>query len=74
LKWLERLPEIVERREESSFDWEFAAPAKLPQPLVSLERIAAGYGSRTVVDGVTLSIAPGSRLEFWGVTAQVNRP
>ena len=66
LKWLERLPEIVERREESSFDWEFAAPAKLPQPLVSLERIAAGYGSRTVVDGVTLSIAPGSRLGILG--------
>ena len=66
LKWLERLPDIVERRDETSFDWEFAAPAKLPQPLVSLERIAAGYGSRTIVDGVTLSIAPGSRLGILG--------
>ena len=66
LKWLERLPELVERREESSFDWEFATPAKLPQPLVSLERIAAGYGTRTIVDGVRLSIAPGSRLGILG--------
>jgi ATP-binding cassette subfamily F protein 3 len=66
LKWLERLPELVERREESSFDWEFATPAKLPQPLVSLEHIAAGYGTRTIVDGVRLSIAPGSRLGILG--------
>ena len=29
-------------------------------------RIAAGYGSRMVVDGVTLSIAPGSRLGILG--------
>ena len=66
LKWLERLPELVERREESSFDWQFAAPAKLPQPLVTLDRIAAGYGTRTIVDGVRLSIAPGSRLGILG--------
>ncbi len=66
LKWLERLPAIVEQREESVFHWSFVAPRKLPQPLVSLERVAAGYGERVVVEDVRLSIGPGARLGILG--------
>ena len=66
LKWLERLPDLVERREDSEFRWAFAAPRKLPQPLVTLEGVAAGYGDHTVVAGVKLSIGPGARLGILG--------
>jgi ATP-binding cassette subfamily F protein 3 len=66
LKWLERLPAIVELREESSFEWAFAEPRRLPRPLVTLERAATGYGDRVVLQGVALSIAPGARLGILG--------
>jgi ATP-binding cassette subfamily F protein 3 len=66
LKWLERLPAIMDLREEESFEWAFAAPRKLPRPLVALDRAAAGYGSRTVVGNLGLSIAPEARIGILG--------
>ena len=66
LKWLARLPEIIEAHGEESFAWEFPAPAKLPRPLVALDGIAGGYGSHRVFAGVGLSIAPGDRIGVLG--------
>jgi len=66
LKWLERLPSIVEMHSEHSFEWEFAAPRKVPQPLVALDDVAAGYGTRVVVGGVKLSLGPEARLGILG--------
>ncbi|MBU6379010.1 MAG: ATP-binding cassette domain-containing protein [Gammaproteobacteria bacterium] len=70
IKWLERLPAIVNQRAESSQAWQFAAPRKLPAPLVALEDLRAGYGTaesaRIIIDAVRLSIAPGARLGVLG--------
>jgi ATP-binding cassette subfamily F protein 3 len=66
LKWLERLPSIVEMHAEHSFEWAFAAPRKVPRPLVALDSVAAGYGSRVVVGGVKLSLGPEARLGILG--------
>ena len=66
LKALARLGEIAAVQPESSFEWEFAAPAKLPRPLLTLEKLAAGYGSRHVIDKVALSVNPGDRIGILG--------
>ncbi|HEY6517128.1 MAG TPA: ATP-binding cassette domain-containing protein [Steroidobacteraceae bacterium] len=66
LKWLARLPDIAPLHFEEGFEWEFAPPAKLPRPLLTLERIAAGYGDRRVLDGVSLDVSPGDRLGILG--------
>jgi ATP-binding cassette subfamily F protein 3 len=66
LKWLARLPAIATTHLEEGFEWEFAAPAKLPNPLVTLERVAAGYGDRRVLLDVSLSVSPGDRLGILG--------
>ena len=66
LKWLARLESITAARTESAFEWEFAEPAKLPRPLVALERVTAGYGARAVLRGVSLSLNPGERLGILG--------
>ena len=66
LKALARLGEISAAQAESGFEWEFAAPAKLPRPLLTLERLAAGYGSRRVIENVTLSVNPGDRIGILG--------
>jgi ATP-binding cassette, subfamily F, member 3 len=66
MKWLARLPDIASRHLEEGFEWEFAAPAKLPRPLMTLEHAAAGYGDRRVLSDVSLSVSPGDRIGILG--------
>jgi ATP-binding cassette, subfamily F, member 3 len=66
LKALARLGEISAIQPESGFEWEFAEPAKLPRPLLTLEKVAAGYGTRRVIENVSLSINPGDRIGILG--------
>ena len=66
LKALARLGEISATQAESGFEWEFLSPAKLPRPLLTLERLAAGYGSRRVIENVSLSVNPGDRIGILG--------
>ena len=66
LKWLDRLPDIAPLHLEEGFEWEFAAPARLPRPLLTLERAAAGYGDRQVLGAVSLDVSPGDRIGILG--------
>src|ERR1700730_13651122 len=66
IKALARLGEISAVRPESGFEWEFATPAKLPRPLLTLEHLAAGYGTRRVIENVSLSVNPGDRIGILG--------
>ena len=66
IKALARLGEITAVQPESSFEWEFATPAKLPRPLLTLEHLAAGYGTRRVIENVSLSVNPGDRIGILG--------
>jgi ATP-binding cassette subfamily F protein 3 len=66
LKWLARLETIAATHTEADFQWQFAPPLKLPRPLVSLEGVTAGYGTRRVLDAVSLTLSPGERLGVLG--------
>ena len=66
LKWLARLGEIASVHEQADFEWQFAEPRKLPRPLVTMEKVSAGYPARVVLEGVTLSVSPGDRLGILG--------
>jgi ATP-binding cassette subfamily F protein 3 len=66
LKWLARLPDIAPLHLEEGFEWEFAVPAKLPRPLLTLEHVVAGYGERCVLQDVSLSVSPGDRIGILG--------
>ncbi|MGH8180391.1 MAG: ABC-F family ATP-binding cassette domain-containing protein, partial [Steroidobacteraceae bacterium] len=66
LKWLARLPDIATVHLEEGIEWEFAVPAKLPRPLLTLEDVVAGYGDRRVLQDVSLSVSPGDRIGILG--------
>jgi ATP-binding cassette, subfamily F, member 3 len=66
IKALSKLETIATYQELDSFEWEFAAANKLPQPLVTLDRASAGYGDRTVITGVGRSVNPGERIGILG--------
>ena len=66
IKALGKLETIATYTELDSFEWEFAAANKLPQPLVTLDSASAGYGDRVVISGVGRSVNPGERIGILG--------
>jgi ATP-binding cassette subfamily F protein 3 len=66
VKALERMTEIAAVRAESGIEFEFAAPDVLPDPLLTLDDAAVGYGERSVVERVRLSLRPGDRIGLLG--------
>src|SRR5687768_428207 len=66
IKALGKLETIATYTELDSFEWEFAAANKLPQPLVTLDGASAGYGERVVISGVGRSVNPGERIGILG--------
>jgi ATP-binding cassette subfamily F protein 3 len=66
LKALERMQRIAPAHVDSPFTFSFSTPAKLPRPLLALERQAAGYGERPVIAALSLTLAPGARLGLLG--------
>ncbi len=66
LKALERMEKITTAHVDSPFRFRFEAPEKLPNPLLSLEQVVAGYGDRVVLQAVNLVIGPGTRLGLLG--------
>jgi ATP-binding cassette subfamily F protein 3 len=66
IKALNKLETITTYQEIETFEWEFAAANKLPQPLVTLDGASAGYGERTVISGASRSVNPGERIGILG--------
>ena len=66
LKALERMERIAPAHVDSPFHFEFRAPERLPEPLLCLEGVAAGYGDTPVVRGVGLTLSPGQRIGLLG--------
>ncbi|WP_440221997.1 ATP-binding cassette domain-containing protein [Dokdonella sp. MW10] len=66
LKALERMTEIAPVRVESGITFAFREPAALPDPLLVLDDVAAGYGERTVLDGITFGLRAGERIGLLG--------
>lgn len=66
LKALERLELIAPAHVDSPFSFVFRAPHKLPQPLLVLDEVSAGYGDRRVLDGLKFTISPGDRIALLG--------
>jgi ATP-binding cassette subfamily F protein 3 len=66
IKALSKLETIATYQELETFEWEFAAANKLPQPLVTLDGAAAGYGERRVLSNVGRSVNPGERIGILG--------
>jgi ATP-binding cassette subfamily F protein 3 len=66
LKMLERMERIAPAHVDSPFEFAFREPAKLPRPLLALDRASAGYDERVVVGDVQLTISPGDRIGLLG--------
>jgi len=66
LKALERMERIAPAHVDSPFHFAFRPPERLPDPLLCLERIAAGYAGAPVLEGVDLRLHPEQRIGLLG--------
>jgi ATP-binding cassette subfamily F protein 3 len=66
LKALQRMELIAPAHVDSPFHFSLRPPEKLPDPLLRLRAVAAGYGEATVMSGVELSLSPGERIGLLG--------
>ncbi|MEF8792691.1 MAG: ATP-binding cassette domain-containing protein [Thiohalorhabdus sp.] len=66
LKALERMEQVAPAHGEDPFQFSFLEPTRLPQPLLGLKGVAAGYGKEPILRGVNLELYPGDRLGLLG--------
>lgn len=66
VKTLEKMAMIAQAHVDSPFHFEFHAPEKIPNPLISLEDIRLGYDSTIILEHVHINLQPGSRIGLLG--------
>jgi len=66
LKELERMELLAPAHADSPFDFSFPPPERVSDPLLSLTNASLGYGQTAVLDKVSISIHPGSRIGLLG--------
>ena len=66
IKALEKLPVLDTVVEAAPTRFDFPEPARLSPPILTLERVAAGYGSTRVLSGVSLSVDMDNRIALLG--------
>lgn len=65
-KQLEKLIDILPMQQDSSFSFEFFAPESLPNPLINMDKLSAGYGATVILEDIKLNLVPGSRIGVLG--------
>ena len=66
VKALERMEKLAPAHADSPFDFEFAEPTALPNPLMTLDKAKAGYADVTILNNIALNLVPGSRIALLG--------
>ena len=66
LKALQRMEQIAPAHVDSPFHFSFREAEKMPDPLLKLDEVAAGYGDSTILSQVRLLLSPGDRIGLLG--------
>src|SRR5690606_7438957 len=59
MKALERMELIAPAHVDTPFRFAFRDPSKIPNPLLTLKDVSAGYGERQIFGGASLMLVPG---------------
>lgn len=66
LKMLSRMVEISPAHVDSGFRFRFEEPAALPDPLIRLDDVSAGYDDKPILQGIKWSLNCGDRIGLLG--------
>ncbi|AKQ36015.1 ABC transporter ATP-binding protein [Salmonella enterica subsp. enterica serovar Ouakam] len=59
IKMLERMELIAPAHVDNPFHFSFRAPESLPNPLLKMEKVSAGYGDRIILESIKLNLGAG---------------
>ncbi|MFJ5358339.1 MULTISPECIES: ABC transporter ATP-binding protein [Pectobacterium] len=66
IKMLERMELIAPAHVDNPFRFSFRAPESLPNPLMKMEKVSAGYNDKLILESIKLNLVPGSRIGLLG--------
>ncbi|EGM77091.1 ATPase component of ABC transporters with duplicated ATPase domain protein [Rheinheimera sp. A13L] len=66
IKALERMTLLAPAHADSPFQFEFLDPRSLPNPLLKMENVKAGYGDTPILQQINFQLLPGSRIGLLG--------
>lgn len=66
IKMLERMELIAPAHVDNPFTFSFREPESLPNPLLKMEKVSAGYGDKIILNSIKLNLVPGSRIGLLG--------
>jgi len=66
VKMLEKMERIAPAHVDSQFHFEFQPPTQLPNPIIKMDKVSAGYGETEILSRIHLNLVPGSRIGLLG--------
>jgi len=66
IKALEKMEQLLPAHIDSQFSFSFREPDALPMPLLTLEKVSAGYDDLLILNEIKLNLVPGSRIGLLG--------
>jgi len=66
IKALEKMETLLPAHVDNQFSFSFREPEALPMPLLTLEKVSAGYEDVLILDSIELNLVPGSRIGLLG--------
>ncbi|KJF87085.1 ABC transporter ATP-binding protein [Photobacterium phosphoreum] len=66
IKALERMEKVLPAQLDNPFTFEFREPSALPNPILMMDHVAAGYDDLLILEKIRLNLVPGSRIGLLG--------
>lgn len=66
IKALEKMEKVLPAQYDNPFSFSFREPAALPNPILRMEDVSAGYGNKLILNKIQLNLVPGSRIGLLG--------
>ncbi|MCG3725197.1 ABC transporter ATP-binding protein [Vibrio cincinnatiensis] len=66
IKALEKMEKVLPAQFDNPFSFEFREPSALPNPILMMDNVSAGYGDHLILEKIRLNLVPGSRIGLLG--------
>ena len=66
IKALEKMEQVLPAQFDNPFSFEFREPDALPNPIMMMDEVSAGYDDKLILEKIRLNLVPGSRIGLLG--------
>ncbi|MFC3023283.1 ABC transporter ATP-binding protein [Vibrio zhugei] len=66
IKALEKMEKVLPAQFDNPFTFEFREPDALPNPIIMMDEVHAGYGDTLILKNIRFNLVPGSRIGLLG--------